>query len=93
MNDLFDTLYTVQDESVIETVDITQIIFYYSAVTATRFKKQCKEIMKHKFKDYIKDGNLSELMLILIDEEYARVTTKNTHDTSTGGAPAGEFLG
>ena len=74
-----------EDNSKIEDPEITQVIFYFSADNANDFKKKSKELMKEYFEDYINDGNLSDLLLILVKEKYENIQSKKALDNTTSG--------
>ena len=82
-----------EDNSPIEDPEITQVIFYFSADDAKEFKKKSKELMKEYFQDYIKDGNVSDLLLILVKEKYENIQTQKTIDASASGSPEGNLFG
>lgn len=50
--------------------EITSTLLYYSTIELKEFKKLCKKGMKEVFEDPIKDGNISDLLLILLKEKY-----------------------
>ena len=82
-----------EDNSPIEDPEITQVIFYFSAENAKEFKKKSKELMKIYFPDYIKDGNLTDLLLILVKQKYEEIRTQKTTNASTGGSTEGDLFG
>lgn len=58
------------NEDPIENVEITQVLLYYDRPDVKLFKKLCKEGIKDKFSDFINQGSISELLLILLKEKY-----------------------
>lgn len=81
-----------EDNSKISDPEITQVIFYFSAENAREFKKKSKELMKEYFPDYIKDGNLSDLLLTLVKEKYENIQSKKTTNAGTIGTAQGNLF-
>lgn len=85
---LFDHEYG-EDESPIIDPGITQVIFYFGEEDAKYFKRLAKEGMKVEFKDYINDGNISDLLLMILKRNYDHLLTKKTFDAAASGSPTG----
>lgn len=81
-----------EDNSPIEDPEITQVIIYLGAEDAKLFKRLAKEGMKVEFPDYIKDGNISELLLKLLKEKYANLLPQKTFDTGTSRSAEGQLF-
>lgn len=59
------------DNSEIENVEITTTILYFSKEELAQFKKLCKIGIKKEFgEDFKEKGNLSDLLLILLNKNY-----------------------
>ena len=50
--------------------EITSTLLYYSSVELKEFKRLCKVGIKEKFADPMADGNISDLLLILLKQHY-----------------------
>jgi hypothetical protein len=56
----------------IDNTEITTTILYFSKEELNQFKKLCKEGMKKEFgNEYQQKGNLSDLLLKILNEKYA----------------------
>lgn len=64
-----------KDNSPIENVEITTTILYFSKEESKQFKYLCKEGMKAEFgPEYQDKGNLSDLLLKLLNDKYGTST-------------------
>lgn len=64
-----------KDNSPIENVEITTTILYFSKEELKQFKYLCKEGMKAEFgPEYQEKGNLSDLLLKLLNHKYGTST-------------------
>jgi hypothetical protein len=59
-----------QGNTEVDNTEITSTLLYFSTAELKEFKKLSKIGMKDKFPDPIKDGNVSDLVLILLREKY-----------------------
>ncbi len=67
---LFDDNWGV-DNSPIEDVEITTTILYFSRTELKEFKRLCKKGIKQEFgEEYQQKGNLSDLLLKILRENY-----------------------
>lgn len=67
---LFDDNWGV-DNSPIEDVEITTTILYFSRTELKEFKRLCKKGIKQEFgEEYQQKGNLSDLLLKILKENY-----------------------
>ena len=58
----------------IDNTEITTTILYFSKEELSQFKKLCKEGIKKEFgAAYQQKGNLSDLLLKILNEKYANV--------------------
>lgn len=59
------------DNSPIEDVEITTTILYFSRTELKEFKRLCKKGIKQEFgEEYQQKGNLSDLLLKILRENY-----------------------
>lgn len=80
-----------EDNSPLENLDIKQLILYYSEEDTAHLKKRAKEVMRVYFPD-VEEGNLSLLILELINEKYADIQIKKTPDAGSSGIVAGNLF-
>jgi hypothetical protein len=67
---LFDDNWGV-DNSPIEDVEITTTILYFSRTELKEFKRLCKKGIKQEFgEEYQQKGNLSDLLLKILRQNY-----------------------
>jgi len=70
---LFDDDWGV-DNSPIDNTEITTTLLYFSTEELKEFKKLCKKGIKAEFgNDYQNKGNLSDLLLIILNEKYGNL--------------------
>jgi hypothetical protein len=62
------------DTSPIDNTEITTTMLYFSSDELKLFKKLCKKGIEYEFKDeYQSKGNLSDLLLIILNEKYGNL--------------------
>lgn len=70
---LFETDWGV-DNSEIDNTEITTTLLYFSKEELQQFKKLCKAGIKKEFgAEYQQKGNLSDLLLKILNEKYANL--------------------
>lgn len=83
-----------KDDSPLDNTEITTTLLYFSKEELKQFKQLCKEGMKVEFGDQFQEkGNLSDLLLKILNEKYGTSTkTKEGDDTSAGRCIAQELF-
>jgi|SRR6478672_11965648 len=74
-----------KDTSELSDPEITQVVFYFGKKDADLFKALAKEGMKVEFKDFINDGNISELLLKLLKRNYENLLPQKVLDRLASG--------